>query len=83
MKTMKEQKDGWTKRVFPRPGIYRMACCDCGLVHDMKFGVVEILDNDGEEFLYRDEPLDPKRYRTFFRARRNKRSTAAIRRKKK
>jgi hypothetical protein len=43
---------------------YRLACCDCGLVHDMDFII--------------------KRYGRFtklrFRARRNMRATAAIRR---
>lgn len=39
---------------------YRMACCDCGLVHDVDFRV--------------------KNGRVQLRARRNNRSTAAIRR---
>lgn len=34
--TMYEQEDGWTEWVHPLGG-YRMACCDCGLVHDLEF----------------------------------------------
>lgn len=46
---------------------YRMACCDCGLVHDMQFRV----KRNGER-LY-----------VVFRAKRNNRATAGIRRGKK
>lgn len=31
-----ERDDGWSDWIHPLPG-YRMACCDCGLVHDMQF----------------------------------------------
>lgn len=25
---------------------YKMACCDCGLVHDIKFRAIEVLEGD-------------------------------------
>lgn len=55
--------DGWTRWIKPVMSGYRLACCDCGSVHDLKFKV------EGKSVLYK--------------ARRNKRSTAAIRRWKK
>lgn len=29
-------EEGWTRWLHPLPG-YRMACCDCGLVHEVQF----------------------------------------------
>lgn len=70
--------DGWSEWVSPRPGKpYHMACCDCGLVHDLQFDVYEVHKQTrngwwtGEPFL--------KPFRVLFRARRNERQTAAIR----
>ena len=53
-------EDGWSRWVQPVEEGYKMACCDCGLVHTMDFRV-----EDG---------------RAQFRARRNNRSTALMRR---
>lgn len=36
-----EGEDGWTDWISPRPG-YKLACCDCGLVHDMEFRVDDL-----------------------------------------
>lgn len=34
---------GWTEEVWPtHTAPYLMACCDCGLVHDIVFGVVKV-----------------------------------------
>jgi hypothetical protein len=38
---MKEQDDGWTVWIQPLMKGYRMACCDCGLVHELVFRVVK------------------------------------------
>lgn len=56
--------DGWSRWVYPDMENYKMACCDCGLVHDMQFRVTDDYD------------------RVEFRARRNNRSTAQVRRHK-
>ena len=34
-----EQTNGWTRWVQPIRAGYKMACCDCGLVHTMDFRV--------------------------------------------
>lgn len=48
---------------------YRMGCCDCGLVHNIDFKVID--ENDHEKEI--------KGVRVIIRARRNNRSTAQIR----
>jgi hypothetical protein len=42
----------WTKRVRPTPKSYHLQCCDCALVHEFQFFVV-----DGQvEFRLRQKP---------------------------
>jgi len=38
---MVEQDDGWTEWIQPRHRSCRLTCCDCGLVHELQFRVVE------------------------------------------
>lgn len=57
------EKDGWSDWIHPLPG-YKMACCDCCLVHNLEFR----LDALGQ---------------INFRAQRNVRSTAQMRRHRK
>jgi len=64
---MVELEDGWCRWVYPKPKLYKMACCDCGLVHDLQFKIQKW----------------GRGYRVRFRARRNNRATAAMRRHKK
>lgn len=61
-------KDGYSRWVKPKKRGYRMACCDCGLVHEMQF---------------KYERLGGRGVFIFFRARRHERATAAMRRGKK
>lgn len=77
----KELEDGWCRWVPPIMTGYRMACCDCGLVHDMEFKAVRVTRQrrDGS-WEYRDLPV--KSFRVMMRAKRNNRSTAALRRGK-
>jgi hypothetical protein len=56
---------------------HRLICCDCGLAHDMEFLVVEVARSGKGLRMIR---LAPKRYAVQFRARRNERSTAQVRR---
>jgi hypothetical protein len=58
-----EIEEGWTEWVHPLPG-YKMACCDCGLVHNLEFRIDAIGQIN-------------------FRAKRNARSTAQMRRHRK
>ena len=55
--------------VQPTPEGYKFACCDCGLVHRLDFRVVRL-------------PRVPHEYRVQFRAFRDNRATAAVRREK-
>lgn len=59
-----------------------MACCDCGLVHDMEFQVVKVKQTRPDGTWEHGEPLDPGKYRVMFRAKRNKRSTGRLRKSK-
>lgn len=54
-------EDGWSEWIQPVEHGYKMACCDCGLVHVLEFRV----HANG---------------RAQFRARRDNRKTAAVRR---
>jgi len=82
MKTYTEKSNGWTDFVSPKMEGYRLACCDCGLVHDLQFRVVEVLEHLPNGTWVHSDPLDPSKYKIQFRARRNRRSTAQIRRHK-
>ena len=76
-----EQEDGWSKEIAPNMNLYKMACCDCGLVHDVTYWVVKVTKVN-EDGTWECEDADDS-YRVIFRARRNKRSTAQVRRYKK
>lgn len=72
--------DGWSDWQSPIQG-YKMACCDCGLSHDMEFRIIEVDYQDGPDWSGKDVPWG--KYRVLIRARRNNRSTAALRREDK
>lgn len=75
----KDTGDGWSRWVPPKMKGYRMGCCDCHLVHDMEFQVVEVTANLPDGSWEHGEPLDPTKYRVLFRAKRNNRSTNRLR----
>ena len=74
---MYEGEDGWSEWVQPRHNTYQMMCCDCGLVHELQFGVVK--GDRASEFVNVEARTEGK---VIFRARRNVRATAASRRRK-
>lgn len=39
-------EDGWCEWRHPLPG-FLMKCCDCGLVHEMEFAIVDAADTEG------------------------------------
>uniref|UniRef100_A0A6M3LFE8 Uncharacterized protein n=1 Tax=viral metagenome TaxID=1070528 RepID=A0A6M3LFE8_9ZZZZ len=81
LKEEKEQEDGWTRWVPPLMIGYKMACCDCGLVHNMEFKAVKITaKNDDDTWEYKE--LDIDKFRIIMRAKRNNRSTGQTRRQK-
>ena len=63
MRYHKQQDGEW---VQPKTKGYKMACCDCGLVHTLNFRVIKYGGN---------------RTKIQFQAFRNNRSTAAMRKK--
>lgn len=58
---------------------HRLICCDCGLAHDMEFTIVETARRHGKLTMVK---VAPKRFAIQFRARRNERSTAQVRKHK-
>ena len=55
--------------IQPRRRGYRLRCCDCGLVHIIRFALISYAAG--------------KRHKIIFQAHRDNRATAAIRRKRK
>lgn len=77
-----EGNNGWCRWVPVKMRGYKMACCDCGLVHDMQFKAVRVTKtNKDESWEYKDLPIG--QYRVMLRAKRNPRSTGQLRRNKK
>lgn len=77
--TEREVEAGWSRWVQPVMRGYKLACCDCGLVHLLEFRALRRASGEvrGE---WRAEMLDQRRYRVEFRARRDARSTGQVRR---
>lgn len=70
--------DGWCDWVSPTPKRpYRMACCDCGLVHDLEFEAIQVREKRGGWWEKIADIAFP--YRVRLRARRNDRETAKLR----
>jgi hypothetical protein len=67
-------KKGEYSTWFESKEIDKIACCDCGLVHDFEFKAVLRVD-DGFYEIESDSPVV-----TLYRLRRNNRSTGQIRR---
>ena len=77
-KEIKALEDGWSDWEFPEMNGYRLGCCDCGLVHDVDFKVVQAVALPTNEFAC--EEIKDETLRILMRAKRNNRSTAQIRR---
>jgi hypothetical protein len=74
-----ETETGWSDWILPTPRrSYKMACCDCGLVHDLQFEAVEVRRKRGG-WTHILNILDPATHWLRFRARRNDRLTAGQR----
>lgn len=71
------QARGFTRWVYPIMRGYKMACCDCGLVHEMRFAVVKAEPSSASGTFGHGPPL--RGYRVAFVARRAERYTAAER----
>lgn len=80
-KTEHAKEDGWSDWVYPIMNGYKMACCDCGLVHDMKFLAVRV-DKKLPDGSWEYTELDPEKHRVIMKAKRNNQSTRQMRRRK-
>jgi hypothetical protein len=69
---------GYSRWVNPAMGGYMMACCDCGLVHEMQFRVIE-KGKTRKDGSYRYRPLRKPDLAVSFRARRAARETKSLR----
>lgn len=68
-KAINALKSGWTRWQMPVMRGYLMACCDCGLVHEMEFEAVLVGRKKTNGYI-EVESLDPSKYRVRMRARR-------------
>lgn len=73
---------GWSEWTQPVMRGYKLACCDCGLVHDMEFNVLKMVKQN-EDGSWEAKNLDGIEFRVELRARRNNRSTGQLRRQEK
>lgn len=80
---MVEGEDGWTDWIAPKMDGYRMACCDCDLIHVLEFRAVRVTGEEVPGEMVRIAALDPEKVGVVFRARRDNRATAQRRRKRK
>lgn len=78
----REDETGWSREILPIMRGYKMACCDCGLVHNMQFDVFEItkFNKDGS---FKGKIHKGKKWRVMLKAQRNNRATGQVRRHKK
>lgn len=81
MKKHHANDDGWCDWVTPIMTGYRMACCDCGLVHDVQFQVMRVTSKNANG-TFEALVVDKDRYRVAMRMKRNNRSTGQLRRKR-
>lgn len=71
----------WIQPVHDGKKPYKLACCDCGLVHDVEFKVMKVVKDLGNGYLEVQDANNDKLI-VHFRARRNNRSTGQMRRHK-
>lgn len=76
--------DNWSDWLKPVMKNYKMACCDCGLVHNIDFKILKQKRlvkeySDGNHVFEYIEVSNPQ-YMVSLRAARNKRSTGQLRR---
>ena len=77
-KRPKPNEDGWTDWIYPHMSDYKIACCDCGLVHAMQLKVVRVKRLLDKTMLVKDSRSVS--LAVAFRAKRHTRATAQTRR---
>jgi len=76
----KVNDDGWCEWIYPYMDDYRLACCDCGLVHQMQLKIVRVKHLSNKTMLVKDSKATS--LTVAFRAKRHERATAQTRRHK-
>lgn len=71
-------KNGWTEWQFPLHKGYLMQCCDCNLVHEINFKVVEKVSNVKKDGSWESEPTKSGKFRVGMRMRRKKNVTSTV-----
>lgn len=67
------------REVWPVMKDYKMACCDCGLVHNITFKTaVVVLQNKKGSFIAEEQK--GKKFRVMMKVTRNNRATGQVRR---
>lgn len=65
-----KDKSGWTEWQFPVMDGYLMQCCDCNLVHEVDFKVVEKVSRIKRDGSWEAEPTKKSKFRIGIRMRR-------------
>ncbi len=63
-------EDGWSEWQFPIHKGYLMQCCDCGLVHEVDFKVVEKIGRIKKDGSWEGEPTKKGKFRVGMKMRR-------------
>lgn len=79
MHIARAHKGEWSGWIEPRRKNYRLACCDCGLVHDFDLKIAKVLKRTKHDHM-QFTLVRPRGLTIVFRARRNDRSAAQKRR---
>jgi hypothetical protein len=72
--------DGWTKWITPIMRGYRLGCCDCGLVHNVRFRVLRVTRRYGKGVFASTLCARTKNLRVEMKISRNERATSQMRR---
>lgn len=80
-KVVTQQGKNYSNWIFPNDRLdYRIACCDCGLVHDMQFAVMRVKRQLSGNRVELTKIRKQERFQVAFCARRNNRATTQKRR---
>lgn len=82
--TLTQNGDDYSDWIVPNQdnGSYKLGCCDCGLVHDVQFAVVEVHGRLPGGKIDISPVEDQEKYQVALRAKRNNRATGQHRRQR-
>ena len=81
-KEMVENFSDWSRWIAPVRRGHRIACCDCGSVHELQFRVVLQDGTETDMGTWRYDPRPVRDARVIYRARKSVRATRDLRNKK-